>query len=60
LIAGIGGMLALQAATLAVPPLRTLLATTALRAADLGAIGLGAVAPLAICEMLRAGGGSSG
>jgi Ca2+-transporting ATPase len=54
LMAGIGGMLALQGATLVVPPLRTLLATTPLGAADLGTVGIGAVTPLAIREMLKA------
>jgi len=60
LVAGTGGMLALQAATVVVPPLRTLLATTPLGVADLGVIGLGAVTPLAIRETLKAGGGPRG
>jgi Ca2+-transporting ATPase len=55
LMAGIGGMLALQGATLVVPPLRTLLATTPLGAADLSTVAIGAVTPLAIREMLKAG-----
>jgi Ca2+-transporting ATPase len=53
LVAGIGGMLALQGATVVVPPLRRLLATTPLGLADLAVIGLGAVAPLALREALK-------
>jgi hypothetical protein len=53
LIAGVGGMLALQGATVLVPPLRSLLATTPLGVADLALIGAGAVAPLVIREALK-------
>jgi len=54
LMVGTGGMLALQGATLVVPPLRALLRTTPLGAADLGTVGIGAVTPLAIREILKA------
>jgi Ca2+-transporting ATPase len=53
LMAGLGGMLALQGATLIVPPLRALLGTTALGLADLAVIGLGAATPLALRETLK-------
>jgi Ca2+-transporting ATPase len=53
LIAGIGGMLALQAATVVVPPLRALLATTPLGLADLALIGAGATVPLVVREALK-------
>ena len=53
LLAGIGGMLALQGATVVVPPLRALLATTPLGLADLAVIGVGAVAPLTLREALK-------
>jgi P-type Ca2+ transporter type 2C len=53
LMAGLGGMLALQGATLIVPPLRALLGTTPLGLADLAVIGLGAAAPLALRETLK-------
>jgi P-type Ca2+ transporter type 2C len=53
LVCGVGGMLGLQAATVIVPPLRSLLATTPLGVADLAVIGAGAVAPLAVREALK-------
>jgi P-type Ca2+ transporter type 2C len=53
LVAGIGGMLGLQAATVLVPPLRGLLRTTPLGLADLAVIGAGAAAPLALREALK-------
>ena len=53
LVAGIGGMLALQGATLVVPPLRALLATSVLGVADLAVVGAGAVAPLVVREALK-------
>jgi P-type Ca2+ transporter type 2C len=53
LVAGIGGMLALQGATLVLPPLRALLATSALGLADLAVVGAGAVAPLVVREALK-------
>jgi magnesium-transporting ATPase (P-type) len=53
LVAGIGGMLALQGATVVLPPLRALLATSALGVADLAMVGAGAVAPLAVREALK-------
>ena len=46
-------MLALQGATVVVPPLRALLATTPLGLADLAVIGVGAVAPLTLREALK-------
>jgi magnesium-transporting ATPase (P-type) len=55
LVGGVGGMLGLQAATVIVPPLRSLLATTPLGVADLAMIGAGAVAPLAVREALKMG-----
>jgi P-type Ca2+ transporter type 2C len=58
LIAGIGGMLALQAATVIAPPLRTLLATTPLGLADLAVIGAGATGPLLAREAIKAAGRS--
>ena len=54
LVAGIGGMLALQAATVIVPPLRALLRTTPLGAADLALIGAGSVLPFAAREAIKA------
>ena len=56
LIAGVGGMLVLQAATVIVPPLRALLATTPLGLADLALIGAGATVPLVVREALKARG----
>jgi Ca2+-transporting ATPase len=56
LIAGAGAMLALQAATVIAPPLRTLLATTPLGLADLALIGAGATVPLVVREALKARG----
>jgi len=53
LVAGIGGMLALQGATLVLPPLRALLATSALGVADLTVVGAGAVVPLVVREALK-------
>jgi Ca2+-transporting ATPase len=53
LIAGIGGMLALQAATVVVSPLRALLGTTPLGLADLALIGAGATVPLVVREALK-------
>lgn len=63
LIAGVGGMLGLQAATVIVPPLRALLATTPLGLADLALVGAGATVPLVMREGLktqRAGGPKEG
>jgi P-type Ca2+ transporter type 2C len=64
LMAGIGGMLGLQAATVIVPPLRALLATTPLGLADLALVGAGATVPLVVREALkttqRAGGPKEG
>ncbi len=56
LVAGVGGMLALQAATVVVPPLRALLRTTPLGLGDLVVIGASATAPLLIREALKTGG----
>jgi P-type Ca2+ transporter type 2C len=53
LMAGIGGMLALQGATVLVPPLRALLATTPLGVADLAVVSAGAVVPLVVREALK-------
>jgi P-type Ca2+ transporter type 2C len=53
LVAGIGGMLALQAATLVVPPLRALLRMTPLGLVDLAVVGAGALAPLLLRETLK-------
>jgi len=53
LVAGVGGMLLLQAGTVAVPPLRALLGTTPLGGGDLAVIGAGAIAPLLIREALK-------
>jgi Ca2+-transporting ATPase len=53
LVAGVGGMLGLQAATVLVPPLRALLKTTPLGLADLAVIGAGAAAPLLVREALK-------
>jgi Ca2+-transporting ATPase len=52
LVAGVGGMLGLQAATL-VPPLRGILRTTPLGVADLVLIGASAAAPLLVREALK-------
>jgi Ca2+-transporting ATPase len=63
LVAGVGGMLALQAATIAVPPLRALLGTTPLGVRDLAVVGAGAVVPLLVRETLktiRTGGAGDG
>jgi P-type Ca2+ transporter type 2C len=46
-------MLALQAATVIVPPLRSLLRTTPLGAMDLAVVGAGAVTPLLVREALK-------
>jgi Ca2+-transporting ATPase len=54
LLAGVGGMLGLQAATLVVPPLRALL-TTPLGLADLALVGAGASVPLMVREALKTG-----
>jgi Ca2+-transporting ATPase len=54
LLAGIGGMLGLQGATLVVPPLRGLLGTTSLSLGDLALVGAGAVTPLVVREALKA------
>jgi P-type Ca2+ transporter type 2C len=54
LMAGVGGMLGLQAATVLLPPLRRLLATTPLGLVDLALIGGGALLPLAAREALKA------
>jgi Ca2+-transporting ATPase len=56
LVAGVGGMLALQAATLAVPPLRSLLGLTPLGLSDLALVGIGAATPLLMREALKTGG----
>jgi Ca2+-transporting ATPase len=53
LLAGVGGMLVLQAATLVAPPLRTLLRTAPLGLADLALIGAGSVTPLLVREALK-------
>jgi Ca2+-transporting ATPase len=53
LVAGLGGMLALQAATVLVPPLRVLLGNTPLGLADLAVIGAGATMPLVVREALK-------
>ena len=53
LVAGVGGMLALQAATILVPPLRGLLGTTPLGVRDLAVVGAGALAPLLVRETLK-------
>jgi P-type Ca2+ transporter type 2C len=52
-VAGLGGMLLLQAATFIVPPLRALLGTTPLATADLAVISLGAATPVALREVLK-------
>jgi len=54
LVAGIGGMLMLQAATVIVPPLRALLRTTPLGMVDLAVIGAGATVPLVVREAIKA------
>ena len=53
LLAGVGGMLALQAATLVVPPLRGLLRTTPIGVADLVLIGAAATTPVLVRETLK-------
>jgi magnesium-transporting ATPase (P-type) len=53
LAAGLGGMLALQAATVLVPPLRALLRTTPLDLADVALISAGATVPLLVREALK-------
>jgi Ca2+-transporting ATPase len=50
---GLGGMLAMQAATVVVPPLRSLLGTTPLGLADVVLIGAGATVPLLVRETLK-------
>jgi len=52
-VAGVGGMLALQAATILVPPLRALLRTTPLGLGDLAVVGTGALVPLVLRETLK-------
>ena len=56
LAAATGGMLALQAATLIVPPLRSLLRLTPLAPAEVALVALGAVTPLLMRETLKTGG----
>jgi Ca2+-transporting ATPase len=53
LLAGVGGMLVLQAATLVVRPLRALLRTTPVGLADLALIGAGAATPVLVREALK-------
>jgi len=53
LLAGVGGMLMLQAATVIVPPLRSLLRTTPLGLVDVALIGAGAALPLLVRETLK-------
>jgi Ca2+-transporting ATPase len=53
LAAGLGGMLAMQAATVVVPPLRSVLGTTPLGLADVVLIGAGATVPLLVREALK-------
>jgi len=53
LVAGVGGMLLLQAATVLVPPLRAVLGTTSLGLSDLAVVGAGAAAPLLVREALK-------
>jgi len=52
-LAGVGGMLMLQAATVIVPPLRSLLRTTPLGLVDVALIGAGAALPLLVRETLK-------
>jgi Ca2+-transporting ATPase len=54
LIAALGGTLALQVAAVGAPPLRRLLGTTPLRAADWGIVAAGSVAPLLVKEVSKA------
>jgi Ca2+-transporting ATPase len=54
LVAGVGGMLVLQAATVIVPPLRSVLRTTPLGLVDLAVIGAGATVPLVVRETIKA------
>jgi magnesium-transporting ATPase (P-type) len=54
LVAGVGGMLMLQAATVILPPLRALLRTTPLGMVDLTVIGAGATVPLVVREAIKA------
>ena len=54
LVAGVGGMLMLQAATVIVPPLRSVLRTTPLGLVDLAVIGAGATVPLVVREAIKA------
>jgi Ca2+-transporting ATPase len=54
LVAGVGGMLVLQAATVIVPPLRSVLRTTPLGLVDLAVIGAGATVPLVVREAIKA------
>ncbi len=51
--AAVGGSLALQAASIALPPLRRLLGTTPLSLLDLGVIAAGSVVPYLINEMAK-------
>jgi Ca2+-transporting ATPase len=51
--AALGGTLALQVAATAVPPLRRLLGTTPLGAADWGVVAVGAVVPLLVKEAAK-------
>jgi Ca2+-transporting ATPase len=53
LAAGLGGMLAMQAATVVVPPLRSLLGTTPLGLADVVLVGAGATVPLLVREAIK-------
>jgi len=50
LVAALGGTLALQVAATGAPPLRRLLGTTPLSAADWGTVAAGAVVPLLVKE----------
>ncbi len=54
LLAALGGTLALQAAAVGAPPLRRLLGTTPLSAADWGIVAAGAVTPLLVKEGTKA------
>ena len=53
LMAGFGGMLGLQAATVVVAPLRALLGTAPLGLADLALVGAGATVPQLVREALK-------
>jgi Ca2+-transporting ATPase len=54
LVASLGGILLLQAATVLAPPLRALLRTTPIGLVDLAMIGGGAAVPLVVRETLKA------